>query len=567
MKKVISRIVMLLTAAPFLLMLTACGKGKAADDVISQVTGAGDLMKPFAPYPETVTIGTARQLNLGNALAEGVTTSDNIYIGVIKDKLNVRTVIDWETTPDYYPQKLDLAIAGDTLPDVFLIQSDQYLTFKLLVEKGKLADLTDAYNKCAGGYDALYLSFMDGSQNKLCLFDGRLMGIPQIPTGYNYNLLWIRKDWLDKLGLPIPRTLDEIGGAAAAFIKNKTGGSGTKGIIVDPQRILGDSGEFLSLSTVANALGAYPTTWIYAPGGKAMYGSIAPEMKAALAVLADWYNEGVLDPQFAAYPDMNAVTPAMRDGQCGMFFGAYWSPWIVAYGTGGGGKQWIPVFGPVDENGVFNHTNSNNPAAYLVVSGKCAHPEAVIKAVNVAYELQRGAYNDNPAIKAEVDRLTAAGCFGRTLNPFPGSLSGMFDEEVRRGIAYMNYCRTGILEPIPGLPLEAIRETADKCLAWYTGDKIVRTDSDLDDRVQYESYKTIADLYGDTNQRDEPVAYAGTTESMGEYWTKLTTLEKHAIVSIITGAEPLDYFDRFVSQWRESGGDIITDEVNEAISH
>ncbi|MCL2461350.1 MAG: extracellular solute-binding protein [Defluviitaleaceae bacterium] len=569
MKFTKGRIVVILLAA-LLLSATACAKRAAPENQGADMASGGgndDMMRPFAPYPDTVTVSTARQLNLGNPLAEGVTTSDNIYIDVIKDKLNVHVVIDWETTPDDYSRRLDLAIASDTLPDVFLLQSDQYLTFKWLVENGKLADLTEAYGKCVGGYDDLYLSFMDGSQNKPCLFDGKLMGIPQIPTGYNYNLLWVRQDWLNKLGLSAPRTLDDIKSIALAFQSHRMGGSSTKGIIVDPETVLGDSGNFLSLSTVANALGAYPATWIYGPDGSAMYGSIAPEMKDTLSVLRDWYESGVLDPQFMTYPDMNAVTPAMRDGQCGLFFGAYWSPWIVSYSAADPDKQWTPVFGPVDKNGVFNHTNSNSPAGYLVVSAKCGHPEAVIKAVNVAYELQRGAYNDDPAIKAEVDRLTAAGCFGRTINPFPGALSGMFDEEARRGISYMDYCQTGTLEPIPGLPLEAIQDTADKCLAWFKGDKVVRTDSDLDNRVQYESYKTIADLYNDPNQHDEPVAFSGTTESMGSYWPALSAMEKQAFIDIITGVKPVGYFDEFVSKWLETGGSTVTAEVNEIINN
>jgi putative aldouronate transport system substrate-binding protein len=36
-------------------------------------------------------------------------------------------------------------------------------------------------------------------------------------------------------------------------------------------------------------------------------------------------------------------------------------------------------------------------------------------------------------------------------------------------------------------------------------------------------------------------------------------------MQIITGAQPLSYFDEFVTQWRRLGGDIITAEVNAAV--
>ena len=40
---------------------------------------------------------------------------------------------------------------------------------------------------------------------------------------------------------------------------------------------------------------------------------------------------------------------------------------------------------------------------------------------------------------------------------------------------------------------------------------------------------------------------------------------KSTLLKIIVGEEDLDYFDQFVSEWTGAGGDIITEEVNEAI--
>ncbi|MFB9753197.1 extracellular solute-binding protein [Paenibacillus hodogayensis] len=47
---------------------------------------------------------------------------------------------------------------------------------------------------------------------------GKLYGIPR-PTGLTDQALHIRKDWLDKLGLPIPRTIEEYTEALRAFTK------------------------------------------------------------------------------------------------------------------------------------------------------------------------------------------------------------------------------------------------------------------------------------------------------------------------------------------------------------
>ena len=542
-----------------IICLSACqndGTGQPGDQPNNE-----NILHPFAFHPETVTISVARQLNLGNPLAEGVTTSDNIYIDVIKEKLNVQVIIDWETIPQDYSRRLALAIANDTLPDVFVLEMREFPVFQWLVENGKLADLTDAYNHAIGGYDALYLSMLDGSQNEMFIVDGRLMAIPAIPTGYNFNVLWVRQDWLDKLNLPVPRTTDEIRDTALAFIRNNLGGPNTQGIVINPDPILGSSGSFLTLSTVAHASGAYPTEWILDSDGKVTYGSIMPEMYDALAVLKDWYQAGVLDPRFMSYPDMDAVTPAIRDGRCGMFFGAYWSPYIVGYSTEDHETLWTPVIAPLDESGIFNHTNNRSSGSFLVVSSNVQCEIAAIQAINVAFELQRGAYNNNPEIKAEVDRLLAAGSFGRTINPFPGSLSGMFDEEARRGVSYMQFLETGVLDYIPGLPIESIKEHADKILAWYNSDRIARTDTELENRILYESYKTIASIYQYENRHEQPIAFNGFTSSMTEYWPALWELERQAIIQIVSGEKMLDHFFEFAFRWRNMGGDIIIEEI------
>lgn len=47
---------------------------------------------------------------------------------------------------------------------------------------------------------------------------------------------------------------------------------------------------------------------------------------------------------------------------------------------------------------------------------------------------------------------------------------------------------------------------------------------------------------------------------------KKATLDKtelEAYVAIVTGAQPIDYFDTFVSEWKRLGGDAIAQEVQE----
>ena len=40
-------------------------------------------------------------------------------------------------------------------------------------------------------------------------FDGKVMAIPETNISDGPNLIWLRQDWMDKLGLDAPRTLSD----------------------------------------------------------------------------------------------------------------------------------------------------------------------------------------------------------------------------------------------------------------------------------------------------------------------------------------------------------------------
>ena len=66
------------------------------------------------------------------------------------------------------------------------------------------------------------------------------------------------------------------------------------------------------------------------------------------------------------------------------------------------------------------------------------------------------------------------------------------------------------------------------------------------------------------NDYKSPVFW-GTTETMEDYWTNLTTLEDETFMKIVMGEESIDAFDRFVEEWKAQGGDMITEEVQEYV--
>lgn len=52
----------------------------------------------------------------------------------------------------------------------------------------------------------------------------------------------------------------------------------------------------------------------------------------------------------------------------------------------------------------------------------------------------------------------------------------------------------------------------------------------------------------------------------GTKGANLTKLEEEDFIKIITGAEPVDYFDTFVDNWHNQGGNEILDEIEEELT-
>ncbi len=181
-------------------------------------------MSPFAPYSEPITLTCVRIANRGTQHAPGESGFDNGTLKAIEKVLNVKVKVLWETAPgDDYKTKLNLAIASDKLPDFF--QVGDYQTFQALATNNKLADLTEAYNTCIGGRAAEHLKEYAGKQLINATFGGKVYGVPGVGDTFNHNLLWIRPDWLKKVDLPLPKTVDDVKNLAKAFVEKDPGGN------------------------------------------------------------------------------------------------------------------------------------------------------------------------------------------------------------------------------------------------------------------------------------------------------------------------------------------------------
>lgn len=162
----------------------------------------------YGKYPELVTY-TLGQLNGANNsnLPEGNTYEDNAYTRYLKEILNVQNQSIYMEREDRYNDYVNVLVNDHTLPDVLVVCDRE--TLYNLVENDLIEDLTEVYANCTSPrIKAMYNSY--GSQLLGAgTFDGKLMALPEAVIDHGPCLLWLRKDWMEQLGLEEPESFEE----------------------------------------------------------------------------------------------------------------------------------------------------------------------------------------------------------------------------------------------------------------------------------------------------------------------------------------------------------------------
>ena len=102
-----------------------------------------------------------------------------------------------------------------------------------------------------------------------------------VPKASGMSQMWIRQDWLDKLGLEPPKNLEELKKVARAFIEQDPDGNGKKDTmgIVGPSKsglLSGTDGNLYGLDPIFAAHKSFPLYWLKNDQGEVVYGSTQP---------------------------------------------------------------------------------------------------------------------------------------------------------------------------------------------------------------------------------------------------------------------------------------------------
>lgn len=515
---------------------------------------------PFGAYPETIeyTLGKMTSVNNSN-MPENDTYTDNAYTRYIKSVINVQNVDAFEANDSQYDTNVSMAISMGSLPDIMVVSSQDEV--EQLVGAGLIEDLTESYNNCISDrIRKMYESYGD-SLKDMVTYDGKIMALPETNITDGPNLVWLRKDWMDKLGLSEPHTIDDVVNIVKHFISedpenngvDTSGKPNTVGLAVDTD-VTGECGyssEFL-LDIIFACFGAYPKQWIMNDDGEIVYGSVTDEAKEALSYINSLYNQGVIDNDFLLRTSTN-ICELIENGLCGSFFGPWWAPNnpLANAVSRNPDANWQPYLIATDSDGTTSYHSQNPCYKYVVVRKGYEHPEIAAKMISVMFDKVRFDCTDSEEFK---------NYYQLNVEPTARPLSINVDYNNALSICYRNIDAT-----ISGRKNPDSLELLERSFYDACSEYIKNANKTSTQWAAYMSRIKACSLIAQDNIKVVDSLYFKTTDTMKSHWWRLKAKEKEAYLKIISGEEDISYFDTFVKEWNEQGGQTITSEVSESM--
>ncbi|MFD0713991.1 extracellular solute-binding protein [Paenibacillus sp. GCM10027626] len=557
---------MLLAAAAMTMVssLAACsgntGKGAApaensgnGPNSTADNSGSADQRAETAPFKEgkydpPIPINIAVDVGDDIQYFNGETAEKNILFDRAKENLGLDIHVLW-TAPgknDGFKTKLLLSLSsGEKLPDVVYTGGDFELTNQL-IDSGMFMDLNEAIDKYAS--DDIKRIYAENPDLFLPVTrDGKTMALPIPIFGPNSPpLMYIRQDWLDKLNLKPPTTMEELEKVMDAFVNQDPDGNNKKDTYALAVQLKNPGGDiFADATALFGAYGAIPGIWRKSSDGNTLtYDSIQPEMKTALGKFKEWLDKGYISKD-AAQQDGGTAAQLFTSGKAGIVFGPNWFPYFplpeLEKNVPGATYKVYPL--PTGPSGKAERRAMSIYGGALLINKDYPHPDAVFKYAQAMYEMSR----DGQIWGLTRDYLInngyqAQGSYFQVSKY--GFLPNYFVDPWYQIDGYLDYMKAGK----PGRT-ESEQEGFDSC-----------QQNPLCIDGQIEAMSTWR------AQKDADVinAFAGpATETQSSQGDFLYKLEYETMVKIIYGSMPLDDFDQFVEKWKTSGGEKVIQEVND----
>lgn len=507
------------------------------------------------PYAEPITMTIGIPVDLSKAFPEGDSYENNVWSRAYEEELGIK--LELAFTAANTDDKINTLIATGDIPDLLCVNSAQ---LKMLSNSGLIRDdLYDVYMANAGeGMRTIIEGVGGDAAIPSATYDGKMMAIPILNTspGEEVPVLWLRTDWMQKLGLEDPQNWDDLHKIIDAFVHQDPDGNGVDDTIgLTFSKDLWNSN--FQMDGLFNVFGSYPKKnfWVDDPNeeGKVIFGAFADETKAALEVVSKMYADGLIDAEFAVN-DNSAAVQQVASGKCGVVIGAVWDTNSVLYTSNDEdpNADWhaLPMVGL---DGPTTKVTGNYPIIrYMVFNKDFEHPEAVIKMINLQFKKCFSDDSTQEIYDTYIEDASGNSGFA-AFQIYPW---GIFLPAVKNEMAADEIVNMGLSSDevdIWAKPFAKYVEgyaNGDASLwRWYRffgpdGGHLITGKYITDDLYYMNRY------------------YGPTTDTMAESMSLIDDLVNEMFTKIIMGEETVDAFDTYKAQAEALGLTDMTEEAN-----
>lgn len=368
MKKPSIRIVGLALAMTLSVSLFAgCGSSGGSDSESTKSAGSADNSKSGPAVELTVAVF--------DRAAPGYKADDNFQTKWIQENFGKPNNINVKFVPILRQQeveKLNVLMAANQAPDISFTYNDGIIYN--YVKSGGLTDLGDLLK------DAPNLTkYLGETLLSYGKFDGKQLAIPAKRVIEGCFSGYIRKDWLDAVGMQIPTTTEEWYNVMKAFKEKDPGKLGDKNYpfstFVDPNNINWTTSTLLESfkKEVSEEDRMTKPNWVI------------PGYKEGMRFLNKLYNEGILNPQFVLDKDGKPFEKDVSQGRVGFLIHNYDYPLRTTPGLLTELKKQVPgaEMVPCDpfknEAGKTPKMKYNPNGLYIIVPKSSEHAAEAIK--------------------------------------------------------------------------------------------------------------------------------------------------------------------------------------------
>ncbi len=535
-----------------------------------------DVTRPLWDFeydpPITITT-TIVDENRPNAFKPGESLTDNVHTRWMEENLGLITKFDWIVSKfEDADTKIRLALAVNSkLPDTFGAEGE---ILKDLLKADKLLPLNDAIERFAHPKLKEALKEYAFTMTEVTK-DGKIYGLPRFNVGDEGTVMWIRKDWLELLSLEPPTTIIQLENVLKAFSEQDPNGNGKDdevGLAVSlkegPWNWMGQT-DAIAGAFSKQMLSTFDIRmfWNEDENGRLVYGAVHPDAKKYLETMASWMAKGYMDKNAGMKDSSKAAELAVK-GMAGVMFGPFW---MGAWPLGDTIKadlnaNWQAYPLPAGPEGLKGKAQKPLYGIYSVFSKDFIHIEAWFAYYNKLLAKNFGPKDPYFDLRFEkgfhegydyvlMDEKVITVNFeaeGVPHNEWPLSDGSSID------MRWMLYPLTGGAPTLPYMNAAAIKKIVENSNAE------VMTPIEQGIKGLNSAQLMAAGVAMSEQGLEIPNRYHGPlTDGMEKHGVFLQKLATECYLDIIYGEKPLSYFNEFVAQFYQNGGDVITKEVND----